>query len=142
MCAVGDRPTRAQRRCDENGFGNLRIRRACLSRVVRMNFDAIGALSLNATATAISSLHFFGIAPSAKKAFNPSLRYMNICCCTGSATPDCGRLSVFSIFLRQCRSSYRDVISWSIFLPSLESSGVVQCSFTQCAKAGSKNILA
>lgn len=34
MCAMGDRPTRAQCRSDENGLGDLRIRRASLSRLV------------------------------------------------------------------------------------------------------------
>ena len=38
-------------------------------------------------------------------ALSPIFRYMKICCCAGSPTPDCGRLKVFSIFLRQCRSS-------------------------------------
>jgi len=34
MCAMGDRPARAQCRSDENGLGDLRIQRACLSRLV------------------------------------------------------------------------------------------------------------
>src|SRR5262250_1143453 len=50
---------------------------------------------------------------------------MKICCCTGSPIPDCGRLSVFSIFLRQCRSSYRDVINWSTVFPCSASSGML-----------------
>src|SRR6185295_5914715 len=44
MCAVGDCPTRAQRRSDENGFSDLLIRRAKLSRLIRMELDAIRAL--------------------------------------------------------------------------------------------------
>ena len=44
MCAVGDRPTRAQRRSDENGFSDLLIRRAELARLIRVELDALRAL--------------------------------------------------------------------------------------------------
>jgi len=70
MRAVCDGPTRTQRRRDEHGFGNLRIRRACLSRLVCTEIDAIGALGCERDGDGISSSYFLGIAPSAKAALS------------------------------------------------------------------------
>jgi hypothetical protein len=81
MGAVGDGPARAQRRSDEHGFGDFRIGGACLSRLACVELDAIGALVVKATAMAISSLYFLGIAPSAKAALSKAT---NACMALGA----------------------------------------------------------
>ena len=60
----------SQRCGNHRGLGDFSVAGTCLACVAAVDVDAIRALSRDATATAINSLYFAGIAPSATAALS------------------------------------------------------------------------
>ena len=74
MRAVRQRRTRAQGGRNEDCFAEFDFSRASVKRCLAMDLDAVGHCVVRATAIAINSLYFFGIAPSASAASSSALK--------------------------------------------------------------------
>ena len=70
MRAVGERGAGTQRSRDEHGFGEFSVGRASRDRRLTMQY---GHCVVRATATAVSSLYFLGMTPSARAAASSTL---------------------------------------------------------------------